>query len=615
MKKTLFSILILVLLVASIVVAPISYADPLPNQTLFDEINTAYATYSEGKATLFGFYFDGVIEVNVLLYHESFKDTNHPEQNPAVEVMTHVNQIFVDVNKAVNTHVEGSDVYNFNNAPSGATISISDHTANLIKTAKMVYSATNGAYNPAVYRLVDLWGFSSRTYMMRNLGVQHGGQPYDRDWYRNDDGRYSYPLPDQKYIDAFKQLCDFDKVILGGEEGCYTLTKSCPDVTVDGVSYGQMLDFGGIAKGYVCDLIEKYWRENGYTQGYVNCGTSSFVLLQTQTGDSFEVGLQNPSNLAQQYSILRLKDVTLSTSGQTIRRYTTDGVTYSHIIDASTGRPANTGIVTTNAIGATSAIDDCLTTALTVFTFDQIKEFYQSDFVRENDIKCIAVHKQDGVHRVLTNIDQSEFVPLEKNFYFSDSLDDGLGKKGCNSIVLSTPLSFLLVAFLGIFARKKDLVFKAQKSKLFSIWDLLLYGLVLAIVIILFAVFVFSPQQALDGLEIVDQTNGQVVLTVDFSNKTYRISPNYAQNVLVEKTGEIYQFTISRQLNGELCTNVVEVSLQNGNQYAKMIEANCPTHDCINLFEDIVANDQAIVCAPHRLKIVSTTTSGEGIII
>ena len=143
-----------------------------------------------------------------------------------------------------------------------------------------------------------------------------------------------------------------------------------------------------------------------------------------------------------------------------------------------------------------------------------------------------------------------------------------------------------------------------------------MYLLLIVLVVVLFAVFVFSPAKGLESVKVVDQLNGQTVFTFDFATNTYSISPQYSNMVTVVPNGDKYTFTIERDRDlGKVWQNVVEISTKQGDQYAKMIDANCPTHDCINLFNPIVQNDQAIVCSPHRLKIVSTTSNQGGIII
>ena len=91
MKKTVVKILIALLLVATFVVTTFSYAgEPYGgDMTLFNE--GCYATYYDGYATLFGYYFGGAIEVTALVYHESFVLSNNAEVNPAVSVMTQIN--------------------------------------------------------------------------------------------------------------------------------------------------------------------------------------------------------------------------------------------------------------------------------------------------------------------------------------------------------------------------------------------------------------------------------------------------------------------------------------------------------------------------------------------
>ena len=123
----------------------------------------------------------------------------------------------------------------------------------------------DGAFNPAVYRLVDLWGFSSRIYSNGDFGL-----PYDRPVTAQQFAENGYPLPEQKYVTAFSQkdFVSFDEqaVELTQQDGKYYVTKNVSPVTVDGVEYQQWLDLGGIAKGYVVDgikqLLQQPWQHD-----------------------------------------------------------------------------------------------------------------------------------------------------------------------------------------------------------------------------------------------------------------------------------------------------------------------------------------------------------------
>ena len=98
----------------------------------------------------------------------------------------------------------------------GNLIDASDDFVYVMNRAKELYLATDGAFNPATYLLTDLWQLSGR--FADGNSIQ---KPYDREL---------YTLPQQKYIDAFRQLLNFGDIRIEGND-VYLPQNS---VTVDG---------------------------------------------------------------------------------------------------------------------------------------------------------------------------------------------------------------------------------------------------------------------------------------------------------------------------------------------------------------------------------------------
>jgi thiamine biosynthesis lipoprotein len=67
--------------------------------------------------------------------------------------------------------------------------------------------------------------------------------------------------------------------------------------------------------------------------------------------------------------------VCISTSGDYEQYYIIDDVRYCHIIDPTTGKPVQTGIMTATIIGGSAAEDDALTTAIMTMGKDKAIEF------------------------------------------------------------------------------------------------------------------------------------------------------------------------------------------------------------------------------------------------
>ena len=95
---------------------------------------------------------------------------------------------------------DDGELARFNAAASGERVKISALTENVLKKARSLFLSTGGAFDPTVYPLVDLWGFSHRF-----DALYEPAEIYDR--VMGDDG--SLPPPEKEYIDAFVRLADF----------------------------------------------------------------------------------------------------------------------------------------------------------------------------------------------------------------------------------------------------------------------------------------------------------------------------------------------------------------------------------------------------------------------
>ncbi|MDE6274493.1 MAG: FAD:protein FMN transferase, partial [Clostridiales bacterium] len=138
-------------------------------------------------------------------------------------VWGHIISVLQDVEYSVSTDIETSDISRFNMAAAGEIVEVGETTYNLLSIAQSVYEKTDGAYNPAVGLLVDLWGFSPR---FTDIEPSGGMQPYDRPTFLAElAGRVVSELPDDEYIAAFRDLSDFSGVELKAESGKFYATK------------------------------------------------------------------------------------------------------------------------------------------------------------------------------------------------------------------------------------------------------------------------------------------------------------------------------------------------------------------------------------------------------
>lgn len=234
----------------------------------------------------------------------------------------------------VSADAADGDIGRINAAAAGETVRCSAVTMSVLAAAQRVYEATDGAYDPSVFPLVKTWGFAAGDFIA-------GG---------------NYAPPSQSEIEQALALVGFDKAFrIDYENG--TVTK---------LVEGAALDLGGVAKGWE---VERLIGEGGDRKFLVNFGGNIGA-----NSAEYTVGVSAPraemSALAYIGTFALKSGETVTTSGDYERYYIYEGKRYFHIIDPSTGYPADSGLISATVVtlgGKTDgATADALATAMMV---------------------------------------------------------------------------------------------------------------------------------------------------------------------------------------------------------------------------------------------------------
>lgn len=141
---------------------------------------------------------------------------------------------------------------------------------------------------------------------------------------------------------------------------------------------GQMVDLGGIAKGYAADRAMDVYRRRGITSAMIDIGGNVALLGGKEDGSPWRVGIQDPdAPRGDCLGFLSLRDKSVVTSGDYERFFEVGGRRYHHIIDPRTGCPAGSGLCSVTVVADESMIADGLSTALFVLGLEQGLEMLQ----------------------------------------------------------------------------------------------------------------------------------------------------------------------------------------------------------------------------------------------
>jgi len=224
-----------------------------------------------------------------------------------------------------------SEISRFNAAPPGAW-ALSTPLWSLLDAALDLADDTNGAVDPTLGALVDLWGF---------------GPPGPRD--------AATPLPSDEEIEAALKV--------SGWQGFRLNREAQAAFQADG---GVRLDFSAIAKGHAVDRVSERLTALGVTSHLIEIGGELRGVGVKPDAQPWWVEIEQPVDGPAPRTVAALFDLAVATSGDYRRAFVHGERLYPHTIDGRTGRPVENGLASVTVFHASAMKADAFSTALMV---------------------------------------------------------------------------------------------------------------------------------------------------------------------------------------------------------------------------------------------------------
>ncbi|MBP3736734.1 MAG: FAD:protein FMN transferase [Lachnospiraceae bacterium] len=263
------------------------------------------------------FHFDTVCSVTI------FDMENMSEKNAAEAIEAAFGQLR-EYERLFSRTREGTDIWKINHA-GGEPVNCDARTVELIRKGLSYHALSGGRFALTVGAVTQLWDFH--------------------------EGKTELPDPDVlkeavKHIDDAGILIDGNTVMLKDPLA--------------------VIDLGAIAKGYAADGIDALLREKGVTSAVIDLGGNiSCIGQKPQDGAGrksrpFVIGIELPfSDRREIIGTTELTDETVATSGIYERFFDAGGRRYHHILDVSTGYPADTDILGISIVSSAGHSSDC----------------------------------------------------------------------------------------------------------------------------------------------------------------------------------------------------------------------------------------------------------------
>ena len=185
-------------------------------------------------------------------------------------------------------------------ATGSEAIDVSPDIIKMLTDITKLSNQSNGAFNPAIGKLIKRWGFQSDAF-----------------------------IPHQINHDAIKKLVSqqpqMSDIVISGNK-------------IKSINPTVQLDLGGYAKGYALDIGSQYLRQQNIHNALINIG-GNIIALGTHGDKPWRVGIQNPRQPNAIATIDLPSGWAIGTSGDYQRFFELEGKRYCHIINPSTGYP------------------------------------------------------------------------------------------------------------------------------------------------------------------------------------------------------------------------------------------------------------------------------------
>jgi len=250
-----------------------------------------------------------------------------------------IDSLIKSINKSLSTYDKTSDISRINQGDT--TVLVDDKFIEVFNKSKRIFNETNGVFDPTIGVLVNAWDFGPEK-KLNNL--------------------------DSLKVKELMQQVGFDKVHILNNKVIKENSKS-------------YFDFNAIAKGYGIDVIGRFLESKNILNYKVEIGGEVRVKGKSPSNKLWRIGIESPNFDGTQSikKIISLNNESIATSG-TYRKFKIDknGNKYAHILNAKTGYPAKSNLLSASVIAPLDCADvDGYATTFIALGFEKSKFFFK----------------------------------------------------------------------------------------------------------------------------------------------------------------------------------------------------------------------------------------------
>lgn len=265
-----------------------------------------------------------------------------------------IKEILEDISQRFSVFDSSSEISKINKNTTDEWIELSPDMSDALVKSYNAYKLSNGAFDPTIGLLIDLWGFGEAQVSK---------------------------TPTEDEVKSMLLYTGFNKIRFTND---FTkIKKSNPNIH---------LNLSAIAKGYAVDKVAEFLESKGYQDYVVQIGGEIRVKGQkSQEIDGWNVAVVKPIRDQHENAfILVLKNISVATSGDYRSFFDYNGEMLSHTIDSQTGYPVKSNIVSVTVFDENCVTADAMATAL-----QSMGEKKAQKFANDKKLKVIMFTKRN----------------------------------------------------------------------------------------------------------------------------------------------------------------------------------------------------------------------------
>lgn len=276
--------------------------------------------------------------------------------NDTLDYTPKIDSVLRRIDDALSTWQEGSLINRINAFNRSDTVfafyDSTQYYSVVFERSAEIKRITNGAFDPSVYPLVELWGFGFSN-------------------------RHAVTSDE---VDSVLQFVGFTPALIDLIE----VNRDTYIYEETHIRKGEpraKLDFNAIAQGFSVDVLGDVLSEAGVSNYMIELGGEVYCRGVNADGKPWRIAIDKPVTEGQRQlqAVVNLSNKALVTSGSYRKFYALNGRRYSHIIDPRSGYPVEHNLLSVTVMASDAAAADAYATAFMVMGMDETKRFLEEN--------------------------------------------------------------------------------------------------------------------------------------------------------------------------------------------------------------------------------------------